>query len=94
VYFDAPVYFHGHEMFIMGDLPRIQKQFSPDLWEDLAIEKWREDYAPLESYPPSKTVLTGDWPAEIESYSDEQVEAAKKGASVYLIAITATKRAR
>jgi SAM-dependent methyltransferase len=92
VYFDAPVYFHGHEMFIMGDMPRILAQFSPDLWENVAIEKWREDYAPLQIYPPSQTVLTGDWPAEIESYSDAQVEAAKANASVYMIAITADKK--
>ncbi|MEE4108114.1 MAG: class I SAM-dependent methyltransferase [Halieaceae bacterium] len=93
VYFDAPVYFHGHEMFIMGDLPRIRDQFSSTLWENVSIEKWREDFAPLEAYPPSATVLNGDWPAEIESYSDAQVEAARTNASVYLLAITATKKA-
>lgn len=93
VYFDAPVYFHGHEMFVMGDLPRIQQQFSPTLWEDVAIEKWREDYEPLEKYPPSETVLQGDWPAEIESYSDALVATARENASVYLIAITALKKA-
>ena len=89
VYFDAPAYFHGHEMFIMSDLQRIRDQFLPDLWDDVLFEKWREDYAPLEPYPPSSTVLEGDWPAEIESYSDAEVEAARHGASVYLIAITA-----
>jgi len=94
VYFDAPVYFHGHEMFIMGDLPRIREQFNETLWGDVAIEKWREDYAPLDIYPPSETVLAGDWPAEIESYSDEEVEAAKRGASVYLLVITASKKTR
>ncbi len=93
VYFDAPVYFHGHEMFIMGDLPRIRQQFSPDLWDDVTIEKWREDYVPLEPYPPSDTVLRDDWPADIETYSEAEVEAAKEGASVFLIAITAKKKA-
>jgi len=92
IYFDAPAYFHGHEMFIMGDLPRIRQYFSPELWENVAIEKWREDHAPLESYPPSETVLNGDWPAEIESYSDAQVAAAREGASVYLIVITASRK--
>jgi hypothetical protein len=80
-------------MFIMADLPRIRQHFPPDLWENVTIEKWREDHAPLESYPPSETVLNGDWPAEIESYSDAQVAAAREGASVYLIVISARKRA-
>jgi SAM-dependent methyltransferase len=93
VYFDAPAYFHGHEMFIMADIPRIQAQFLPELWENVVIEKWREDHEPLESYPPSETVLSGDWPAEIESYSDESVEAAREVASVYLLVITAVKKA-
>ena len=92
VYFDAPTYFHGHEMFIMADLSRIRAQFSPELWDDVTIEKWREDHEPLEPYPPSQTVLEGDWPAEIESYSDADVEAARLSASVYMLAVTAVKR--
>jgi len=92
VYFDAPVYFHGHEMFILGDLERIKSYFDPALWENVTIEKWREDYAPLDRYPPSQTVLTGDWPAEIESYSEAEVAVAQDDASVYLIAITATRK--
>lgn len=92
IYFDAPVYFHGHEMFIMGDLQRIQQQFSPEFWDNVVIEKWREEFEPLSPYPPSATVLEGDWPAEIESYSDAEVEDARARASVYLIAITATRK--
>lgn len=91
IYFDAPIHFHGHEMFIIGDLPRIRSLFDESLWQDITIEQWRRDYHPLAKYPPSSTVLQNDWPAEIESYSEDQVNACRQQ-SVYMIAITARKK--
>jgi len=91
IYFDAPIHFHGHEMFIMGDMPRIRALFDESLWQNITMEQWRKEYHPLEKYPPSSTVLNNDWPAEIESYSEEQMDECGEQ-SVYMIAITASKK--
>ncbi len=91
LYLDAPIHLHGNEMFIMGDLEKIRSLFLKDLWKNVQFEKWREDYQPLEKYPPPETVLINDWPIEIESYSAEQVEQAKNNGVVWMIAITAEK---
>jgi SAM-dependent methyltransferase len=90
IYLDAPVHFHGHEMFIMGDLPKIESLFSHGPWEDLVVQCWRRDYKPLEAYPPNETVLE-EWPIEIHSYSPTEVSATKASASVWLLTITAHK---
>ncbi|NNL56290.1 MAG: class I SAM-dependent methyltransferase [Pseudomonadales bacterium] len=92
IYFDAPIYFHGHEMFIANDLPRIRALFSDDLWREVKIEKWREQYQPLERYPPPTAVLQRDWPVELESYTLESLEPIREHGSVYMIAITANKK--
>jgi len=92
IYFDAPIYFHGHEMFIANDLPRIRALFSDDLWSDVTIEKWREQYQPLQRHPPSPTVVQSDWPVELENYPLESLDAVKQTGSVYMIAITANKK--
>lgn len=90
IYLDAPVHFHGHEMFIMGDLPRIRQQFNPDRWQDLIMQCWRKDYEPLEKYPPNPTVLK-EWPTEISSYPAVQVSDVENLSSVWLLTITARK---
>lgn len=90
LYLDAPIHFHGHEMFIMGDLPRIRALFSPADWTDVIIERWRYNYQPLEAYPPSARVME-DWPLEITSYSDEELENARRKASVWLFTVSASK---
>ena len=92
VYFDAPIYFHGHEMFIANDLPRIRALFCDELWLNVKIEKWRQSYEPLERYAPSDTVLKQDWPVELVSYSADDLHKARDSVSVYMIAITAEKR--
>ena len=89
IYFDVPVHFHGHEMFIMGDLEKIRSYFPAEQWKNVHIEKWRELNEPLEAYSPPENVLI-DWPVEITSYPTEMVESARKG-SVWMIAITAEK---
>jgi SAM-dependent methyltransferase len=90
IYLDAPIHFHGHEMFIMGDLPRIRQLFRSDQWQDVAMQCWRQDFAPLAKYPPNPTVLQ-EWPIEIGSYSSEQVRHAENFGSVWLLTITARK---
>ena len=90
LYLDAPIHFHGHEMFIMGDLPRIRALFDPADWTDLIVERWRYDYHPLDAYPPSAKVAQ-DWPLEITSYNDEDVERIRRDSSVWLLTLQATK---
>lgn len=90
IYLDAPVHFHGHEMFIMGDLPRIRQLFQPGQWQDLVMQCWRKDYEPLDRYPPNPAVLK-EWPIEITSYPEEQVQNARDSGSVWLMTISARK---
>ncbi len=90
LYLDAPIHFHGHEMFIMGDIGRIQALFGPEDWCNVRIERWRRDFAPLEQYPPNAKVQQ-EWPLEITDYSAEQVEAMRADATVWLMTVTAEK---
>ncbi len=92
IYLDAPVHFHGHEMFIMGDLPRIESLFNHKPWQGLQVQCWRKDFQPLEAYPPNKTVLK-EWPIEIQSYPPGVVSSTQAAASVWLLTITARKPA-
>jgi len=91
VYFDAPIHLHGHEMFVLGDMPRILALFDPALWTNVVAERWRYDHDPLPRYPvPEKE--SAHWPRLIESYSAADVERVKTGASVSLLALTAEKK--
>jgi SAM-dependent methyltransferase len=90
LYLDAPIHFHGHEMFIMGDEQRIRQLFLGSCWQDLVVQRWRKDYLPLQIYPPNKTVLR-EWPIEISSYPAEQVKETREQASVWLITVSARK---
>jgi SAM-dependent methyltransferase len=92
LYLDAPIHFHGHEMFIMGDLPRIRELFSAGFWGQVVMQRWRKDFRPLDRYPPNKTVLR-EWPIEISSYPPEQVQQAKEQGSVWLLTISAVRTA-
>jgi SAM-dependent methyltransferase len=88
IYFDAPIHLHGHEMFVLGDLPRIRALFDDSLWSDVTFERWRYDYAPLAPYPtPQKEVAA--WPEALRR------EAARRNReSVWLLSITAAKRGK
>lgn len=92
VYLDAPIHFHGHEMFIAGDVERIRAQFDPAHWSDLVVERWRLDHEPLVAYPPSERAQQ-DWPVEIVSYPPERIEEIREAASVWLMTFEARKRA-
>ena len=92
LYLDAPIHFHGHEMFIMGDMPRIRGLFSAGMWQDLVMQCWRKDFHPLEIYPPNQTVLQ-EWPIEISSYPAEMVAEAREKGSVWLLTVSASKAA-
>lgn len=91
LYLDAPIHFHGHEMFIMGDLDRIRSLFDGNRWAEVVVECWRRDHLPLESYPPSERAQQ-DWPQEIVSYPRERVESLRDNASVWLMTFSACKR--
>ena len=92
IYFDAPIHLHGHEMFVMGDVPRILGLFDPALWTNVVSERWRFEHEPLPKYPtPEKE--SGRWPDEFVGYSRSDVDAVRSGKSVWLFAVTARKRA-
>lgn len=90
VYLDAPVHFHGNEIFIMGDVDKVRSLFPEDQWKNVHIEKWRENYSPLQRYTPSLNEFN-DWPIEITSYPEEQVAEAKANGVVWLLTVTAEK---
>ena len=90
LYLDAPVHFHGNEMFIMGDTDKIASHFSSDQWKNIIMERWRHDYQPLERYA-SYPKLYSEWDVEIENYDAEQVEKIKDQ-PIWLFVITAEKK--
>ncbi len=90
IYLDVPVHFHGNEMFIMGDIEKVKSLFPEDQWKSLHIEKWREDFQPLQRYTPAQNEFD-DWPIEITSYTDDQVAKARENGVVWLMTITAEK---
>jgi SAM-dependent methyltransferase len=91
IYFDAPIHLHGHEMFIAGDVERIRKIFDRTLWQNITIEKWREQYEPLERYPvPAGDVMS--WEKSVNHYSKNLLQDIKDNRSVCLITIKARKR--
>jgi SAM-dependent methyltransferase len=90
IYFCAPIHLHGHEMFVSGDIQRIRELFDPLLWKNLMIEKWREDYAPLDRYP----TPDGDqksWEGTVRNYPPELLDDIRLNRSVELITIKADK---
>ena len=90
LYLDAPIHFHGNEMFIMGDTEKLRAHFINQQWENVVIEKWREDYHPLERYTPTENEFK-DWPIEITSYPEQQVAAARANGVVWLVTVLAEK---
>ena len=93
LYLDSPMHFHGHEMFIMGDVPRIQNVLEEAGWKDIVVECWRREYAPLEKYPPSAKVQR-EWPVEITSYSQQAIEKMRAEATVWLLTLNACNPGR
>ena len=93
IYFDAPIFLHGHEMFIAGDIDRIRGLFDPALWRDVNIEKWREDHVPLERYPTPNTDAR-TWEKAVTSYSPAMLAAIRNERSVWLITISAITQKR
>lgn len=90
IYFCAPIHLHGHEMFIVGDVQRIRRLFDPLPWKNITIERWREDYSPLERYrTPDRDVKL--WERSVTSYPRELLEDILENRSVSLITIKAEK---
>jgi SAM-dependent methyltransferase len=91
IYFDAPIHLHGHEMFIAGDIDRIRGHFSATLWDQVRIEKWRQEYAPLERYPTPQ----GDqdsWQYFVKTYSPDLLNDIRTNQSVWLLTVSALKK--
>lgn len=82
LYLDAPIHLHGHEMFIRGDLARIEALFDDAVWSEVAFERWRREWEPLARYP-TPAGDRGRWPDPVR-LGDE--------VSVWLLVITATRR--
>ena len=89
LYQDTAAHYHGNEMFIMGDLGKIRTLFPADQWKNVQIEQWRKDCEPLERFTPSPE-LQQEWPVEIISYTQEQVEEVSNCA-IWMMVITAEK---
>ena len=91
LYVDAPIHFHGHEMFIMGDLKRITGLFGADSWTDLTVEKWRLEHEPLAPHLAARSEIE-EWPYEVVSYDPEDLAKLREGRSVWLLTVKARKR--
>ncbi len=91
LYLDAPIHLHGHEMFVAGDVPQILSLFDGDKWQDIVVERWRYDHAPLPPYrAPSadaERALT-----TLETYAIEAIRDLQRTATVWLLTIEASKR--
>ncbi|HNP36118.1 MAG TPA: class I SAM-dependent methyltransferase [Woeseiaceae bacterium] len=90
VYFCAPIYLHGHEMFIAGDIERIRRLFDPLPWRNVVLEMWRENYAPLDRYP-TPDADKSSWEHSVTSYPQELLDDILENRSVSLLTIKAQK---
>ncbi len=91
LYLDAPMHYHGHEMFVMGDVERLRALFDESLWSDVVMERWRRDYQPLERFLPPGKVLE-EWKTEVVSYPDSEVREILSNGSSWLLTFKARKR--
>ena len=90
IYFCAPIYFHGHEIFITRDIERIHQLFEPLPWKNVIFEMWRENYLPLERYQTPDSEVK-KWEQSVSSYSHELLEDILANRSVSLLTIKANK---
>lgn len=91
LYLDAPMHYHGHEMFIMGDVNRLRRLFDDAQWQDVVMERWRRDYEPLQRFMPGAKVLA-EWPIEISSYPESEARQLMQTGSAWLLTFKARKR--
>ncbi|RLA05710.1 MAG: hypothetical protein DRQ47_00480 [Gammaproteobacteria bacterium] len=89
-YQDTAAHYHGNEIFIMADLKKIRELFPEDQWQNVQIEQWRKDYQPLERLEPQPRMVE-DWPIEITSYPQEDVDEIIANRVVWMMVITAEK---
>jgi SAM-dependent methyltransferase len=89
LYLDAPIHLHGHEMFVAGDIPRILTLFDRALWTNLVVERWRYEHAPLPRYP----TPANDLAVALETYDIAAIRDLQHNDTVWLLTITADKRA-
>jgi SAM-dependent methyltransferase len=91
LYFDAPIHLHGHEMFILGDFPRILALFDTGLWSEVIVETWRRDREPLAVYPPPDAD-TKYWSTDVTTYDSAALDAIRKHGSVHLVTVKARRK--
>ncbi len=91
IYLDAPMHFHGNEMFVMGDVDKLRELFDDSKWDDVEVERWRHKYEPLERFLPSQPELDL-WPEEVTSYPKEQIAEIQKNGSAWMATFKARKR--
>lgn len=92
LYLDAPIHLHGHEMFVAGDVPRVIALFGPALWTGVSAERWRYDHSPLPRYPTPEADVSYT-AGKTPSYDPEFIRDRQTNGSVWLLTITAFKRA-
>jgi len=92
LYLDAPIHLHGHEMFVAGDVGRILALFAGPLWHNVIAERWRYDHEPLPRYPtPAADVYHAS--GSMKSYDTEFIRNVQTNGTVWLLTVTAIKRA-
>jgi hypothetical protein len=78
--------------FVAGDIDRIVSLFARDLWADVTLERWRYDHEPLPRYPtPSADIANVR--GTIKSYDLGKIAELQTNGSVWILAVTAVKRA-
>ncbi len=74
-----PIHFHGHPIFIAGDLETIRSLLPKNDWEIVKLEPWRKEHEPLPAFRGWRTC----------GFSDEAVAG---GTSSYIAQLHARKR--
>ena len=90
LYLDAPVHFHGNEMFIVGDIDKVKSFFPARVWKNVHIEQWRKEYEPLDIFVPPDNLIK-DWPIELCNYCHDKIDEIRTNEVVWMMAITAEK---
>ena len=71
---------------------RIVALFASDLWADVTVERWRYDHEPLPRYPTPAADI-GYVRGTIKSYDLGKIADLQTNGSVWLLTVTAVKRA-
>jgi SAM-dependent methyltransferase len=91
LYLDAPIHYHGHEMFVMGDLDKIRALFDGNFWTSPVFERWRLAYEPLERFVAPEKEYTL-WPTETGNHRLDEIERIVTNRSAWVLTCKAQRR--